>query len=88
MSKWGEVINEIPDGFIDRASSPDDEYYPDRINDHTLVEVVLLNKQNGHLILCKGQAGCFGWAKQPANPCCPGLTPMDVPITHYRILEA
>lgn len=82
-------VETMPDGFmedfIDRAASPANEYYPEGIQDDTLVSVVI--SHNGKSTVHLGQAQSFGWAKAPAAPAYAGLEAVPAPITHYKIIQ-
>ena len=87
------VIDTIPSDFVDRQlaqdwrNRPRGVYYPEGVTDTTRVSVVL-RAQDGHYILYENyEAQSFGWDPIPATPGTAGLDPVDVPLTHYKILD-
>jgi hypothetical protein len=86
MNQRGKLITKIPKNMIERPVLPIDEYYPAGVDDTTKVEVVLWHKNSNILILCQGQARCFGWTKRPTMSYLSGIEFPEIPLTHYRIL--
>ena len=78
------VIDKVPNDFIDRINSPDDEYYPAGVDEHTIVETII--EYNGKLYLNSGSAQSFGWTKKPTPSSIPGVISESAAITHYKII--